>query len=554
MARKSIPFNNVDTAWLQMEDPTNLMMITGVLLLRKPADFARLRRTVEYRLLTLDRFLMRPVSSRVPLRNPRWELDPHFDLDYHLHRIALPAPGNESTLQELVGNMMSMGLDFNRPLWQFHYIENVKGGAALFGRIHHSIGDDTALVAVMLSLMDLHPNMPLKPPPAKEGRDGGGLLGPVLNPARSVLKTYRNLVGAAWQESAEVLSNPGHALELTGRAVTGGATLAKTLLMPPDPKTIFKGPLGVQKRAAWSGVIPLADVKAVGKVLDAKVNDVLLTAMTGALRRYLIKRGEPVDGLNFRAAVPVNLRPMERALELGNEFSLIFLPLPVGIEDPHDRLLVLKGRMDAIKDSPEAIINFGILNFIGMSPNQLADQIVNIFGTKATAVMTNVPGPRMTLYLAGSAIDNMMFWVPQSGRLGMGVSIMSYDGKVTLGVATDAGLVPDPGAIIDGFHAEFDELMQLVRQVREDEAISRVDGQRKMPIPVEQMPDDNLAETMAQLEALEKKLVELEAAAAAGVSERERCQGITRAGRQCRNRALAESAYCQVHQPAVEAG
>lgn len=534
---ETIPFSNVDTAWLQMEDPTNLMMITGILLLDRPVEFARLRQTLEYRLLPLSRFRMKVVKSRIPWQLPRWETDPHFNLSYHLHRIALPSPGDQTALQEVISNFMSMGLDSSRPLWQFHLIENVGSGSALLGRIHHTIGDGTALVAVMLSLMDMHPDMPLKPPAKESDNKMWNPLAAILNPTRAAWKQSQKIASTIRSESVEALFNPTYAMELAGKAAKGAFTLGKVLLMPPDPPTLFKGNLGVQKRAAWSRTLPLKDIKVIGKMMDAKVNDVLLTAMTGALRRYMMQRGEPVDGLDFRAAVPVNLRPIERSLELGNEFALVFLPLPVGIADPHNRLITLKKRMDAIKNSPEAAITFGILNLVGVSPQQIADQIVSLFGSKATAVMTNVPGPGMTLYLAGAAVDNMMFWVPQSGRLGLGVSIISYAGQVTLGVATDAGLVPDPEAIIEGFHDEYEALMGLVRRAEAGEAL------------VPASAGDNLAQTLAQLTALEERLTEMETAAAPTASETARCQGVTKAGQPCRNRPLPGATFCRHHQP-----
>jgi hypothetical protein len=150
-----------------------------------------------------------------------------------------------------------------------------------------------------------------------------------------------------------------------------------------------------------------------------------------------------------------------------------------------------------------------------------------MFGSKATAVMTNVPGPKMPLYIAGAKIDNMLFWVPQSGRLGLGVSIFSYDSKVSLGVATDAGLVPDPDRIIDGFHVEFEALMEMVREVEADKAEA---AKNKA----------SLAASIAQLEALEKKV-------AGFVDEVVLCAGITKSGRPCRNRAKEGSDYCHLH-------
>ena len=145
-------------------------------------------------------------------------------------------------------------------------------------------------------------------------------------------------------------------------------------------------------------------------------------------------------------------------MNLGNQFGLVFLALPLGLPDPVARLRTVKANMDAIKASPEATVFYGLLNVFGATPQQVEEQVVNLFGSKATAVMTNVPGPQMTLYLAGSRMRNGMFWVPQAGRLGMGISIFSYDGHVTLGVITDAGLVPDPETIARHFEQEFARL------------------------------------------------------------------------------------------------
>jgi diacylglycerol O-acyltransferase len=234
--------------------------------------------------------------------------------------------------------------------------------------------------------------------------------------------------------------------------------------MPPDPPTPFKGPLGVAKRAAWSDPVPLDDVKAAGKALGATVNDVLLAAVTGALRRYLEGRGTPLKDLEFRAVVPVNLRKPEEEHELGNRFGLVFLTLPVGIEDPADRLFELKERMDEIKGSPEAVVALGLLGAIGSAPADVERLVVDLFGRAGTGVMTNVMGPRERISFAGVPAREIMFWVPQSGRLGLGVSILSYAGGVSLGVATDAGLVPDPEKILDGFREEFDALAAAARQ------------------------------------------------------------------------------------------
>ena len=224
---------------------------------------------------------------------------------------------------------------------------------------------------------------------------------------------------------------------------------------------MFKGKLGAVKRAVWSDAIPLADVKACSKSMGATINDLLLSAVTGALRRYMLDRGGVADGLTIRAVVPVNLRPPGEAMELGNRFGLVFLSLPVGTAGEVERLRALKQEMDRIKGSPQAIVAFGVLNALGMASAEIESVGVGIFARKATAVMTNVPGPQKQLYLAGQPIKEIMFWVPQSGRLGLGVSIFSYAGRVRLGIAVDAGLVPNPGMIITHFHEELADLMHV---------------------------------------------------------------------------------------------
>ena len=235
-------------------------------------------------------------------------------------------------------------------------------------------------------------------------------------------------------------------------------------MLPPDPATAFKGRLGRRKRAAWSTPIPLEDFKAIGTAFGATVNDVLVATATGALRRYLERRGEPTVGLSIRASVPVNLRPAADAHKLGNSFGLVFLTLPVGVVDPVKRLGSIKKAMDELKRSPEALVAYGVLNVMGLAPVEVERMGLRFFGSKATAVLTNVPGPREPLYLAGRKLDKVMFWVPQSGHLGLGISILSYAGGVMLGVATDEGLVADPERIVEAFGREFDSLRAAARR------------------------------------------------------------------------------------------
>jgi diacylglycerol O-acyltransferase / wax synthase len=215
----------------------------------------------------------------------------------------------------------------------------------------------------------------------------------------------------------------------------------------------------VAKRVAWADPLSLPEVKAIGKALSASVNDVLLACVAGALRDYLVEKGDIVDDVMMRALVPVNLRPIEEAYRLGNHFGLVFLDLPIGIENPVERLYQVQETMRGLKESYQPMLALGLLAAMGAGPKVLQEKLLEILARNASAVMTNVPGPQMPLYFAGSQIDALMFWVPQSGDIGMGVSIISYNDSVQFGIVTDQRMCPDPEKLIARFGSEFEKLV-----------------------------------------------------------------------------------------------
>jgi diacylglycerol O-acyltransferase / wax synthase len=441
---KRTPMASIDAAWLGMEDPTNLMMVTGVMALDGKIELKRLRLLLDRRLKPFGRFHQRVVRPRTRAGLPHWEDDVNFDVSNHVSHVALPAPGGDGGLRQVVSELMSLPLDFSRSLWHMHVIDNYRGGSVVITRVHHSIADGIALVRVLLSLTDESPTARRPRTPVQPPLDDG--------PPLSWLPA---MVGRGVASGQDLVAHPGKALGLARAGVHGAYRLGRMVALPSDPQTLFKGRLGRPKRAAWSEAVPLEDFKAIGKAFGATVNDVLVAVATGALRRYMDKRGQPTAGIAIRASVPVNLRPVDQAHRLGNAFGLVFLTLPIGIVDPARRVRSIKKEMDELKRSPDAIVAFGALNLIGHAPVEVEQLGLRFFGSKATAVLTNVPGPRQPLYLAGQKIDNVMFWVPQSGHLGLGISILSYDGGVRLGIATDAGLVPDPERIVENFKVEF---------------------------------------------------------------------------------------------------
>ncbi|HVE49653.1 MAG TPA: wax ester/triacylglycerol synthase family O-acyltransferase [Casimicrobiaceae bacterium] len=447
----------VDTAWLRMDRPQNLMMICGVLLFRERVAHSRLRALVEERFLVFPRFRQRA------LQMPGfcvWETDREFDLNDHVVRARLPGKGDRDALEALVSRLIASPLDAARPMWQFHLVENFDGGSALVARIHHCYADGMALVRVMLSMTDRSAQGPAAMPFERKHRnEQSSPFDALLQPLNGVMKAAKRIGATIVERGAGIWQHPAQAIELAnqGSLLTGEA--ARLALMGEDSRTRFKGRVNIAKRVAWADPLNLDEVKTVGKALQATVNDVLLSCVAGALRSYLVAKGDAVDDVHMRALVPINLRPLEKAYKLGNRFGLVFLDLPIGIENPVERLYAVRANMNALKGSYQPLLAMGILAAMGAGPRLLQDGILNVLSKNASAVMTNVPGPREPLYLAGARIDGLMFWVPQSGDIGMGVSIISYAGEVRFGLVTDRGLCPDPERVIDRFAHEFEMLL-----------------------------------------------------------------------------------------------
>lgn len=437
---KTYPMSAADASWFHNDGPSNLAIVMGVVLTREPLDFNRVRQVYRERLVTFDRFRQRVVETGFPLPTPHWQDMPNFDIDQHLHHIGLPAPHDEQALVGLINDIASTPLDHALPLWQVYIVDGVDGGSALIMRCHHCIADGTAMMILINRLYDPAPGAPPLQAPRPRGKPirvaDKGLLAPAINA----------VAGAA-----------RGALALAG----GAGMLVGEMLRTDDPPSPLKGDFGPAKRVAWSKPFPISDIKAIGQQHGAKVNDVLVAAMTGALRTYLKGRGVNVNATTLRAMVPVDLRPPQRMGQLGNEFGLVVLDLAVTRARADHRLALTKARMDALKQSPEPLATRALLDLLGRGPKFLEDFSNDLFGRKASVVMTNVTGPREELYLAGAPIERMLAWAPHPGKqLGMAVSILSYKGMAGLTVIGDAHLVPDPEVITEAFNDEFMKMLK----------------------------------------------------------------------------------------------
>jgi WS/DGAT/MGAT family acyltransferase len=459
--------SGVDTAWLRMDRPSNLMMIVGIDVFERPVEYARLRAVVSERLLAFDRFRQRVEHDAAGVA--WWVDDDRFDLACHLRRHRLEGAGTDADLQRFAAELAATPLDPERPLWQFHLVDNYRGTNALVVRIHHCIADGIALVRVMLSLTD---DAADAPPQGRRRRgrqafesDDGSMLSspwkPFLQPLTLGAVRAIEATGTVVTRSMRLAGDPERLVDYAQAGQRVIADAARLALMATDTASCLKGKPGVAKGVAWNEPLPLDDVKVVCRALCASVNDVLLSCVAGALRTYLRGRGEETAGCEIRAMVPVNLRPADEPLELGNRFGLVPLVLPVGMGNPLARLQEVRERMASLKGGYQAVLAYGLLGAVGWAPKLLQDPILDFMASKATAVMTNVPGPREPLSLAGQKLSRMMFWVPQSSDIGLGVSILSYAGGVQFGVIADRRLCPEPQQLIDAFGPEFERLMLI---------------------------------------------------------------------------------------------
>ena len=461
-------FTNLDTMFLRLDNPVDPMIVTGVMVLGAPIDLEQLKATIETRLLRIGRFRQRVVPSRLPWRTPYWQDDPGLDLDYHVRRVTLPPPGDQAALQRTVSQLAGTLLDMARPPWQVLLVEAYGPGCALICRMHHSLADGVALIHVLLSLADTAAEDSKSGTEHKYSQHGPDVI------RRSPPRIRRPHVRRFVRRGLQTLGHLQHIPELAQLGRDAIADVVDIVLLPPETDTALRGAPSLPKRIAWSGPVPLDDIKTIGRRLGGTVNDVLLTALAGALRRYLQARQDLPAEVSLHAVMPVNRRPTGAEMELGNRIGGVFLSLPVDVADPTERLAELKRRMDALKDSLQPALVNAALEVFSRVPSTARTLAIGYLASRATVLVTNVKGPQERLYLAGAPVEEMMFWIPRYGGIGVGISILSYAGQVRLGVISDTDIVPDPENIIAGFRDEFDQLLAQALETKQPRSIKEL--------------------------------------------------------------------------------
>ncbi len=429
-----------------MDQPKNLMTVNCIMMLADELDMATLVKVITDRLLIVPRFRQSLYSAGVwPFGRYRWFESEDFDLGRHLIEVNLDEPGSTVEFRAFLSGEMSRPFDPRYPLWRLFLVHGYEGRSVLFWQLQHSIGDGVALMVLLLSLMELGP-------PSEE----------VHNPLNDLFslpeidpEVARRHLEAVLPEATRLMVKPAQALARTRPLllwIGGLLSFIRLTFLSPDRRSVFKRPMSGIKRVAWSRAISLESIQKHRMELGGTVTDVLMTAVAGAFRRYVIQRGETPQDL--RVLVPVSLRPIEEMRDLGNRFGLVFLRLPISISDPVARLAELRRRMRRLKGSLQPLVTMVALGVLGRSPRWFQRLVLWIFGLKGTVVVSSVPGPTQPLFFGGQSVEDLVFWVPQSAGLNVGLSILTYDGKVTVGLMSDAAALDTPQTVIDAFDEE----------------------------------------------------------------------------------------------------
>jgi WS/DGAT/MGAT family acyltransferase len=418
-------------------------------------DAARLARYGESQLGKLPSYRRKlafaPFSGR-----PVWVDDPYFDLDYHLRHTALPAPGSEEDLKRLVGRVLSQPLDRDRPLWEMWLVEGLERDRfALLIKVHHCMMDGVSGANLLTTLFRAEPDASIPRTGAWLPREPPSPLRLVLDEAIDRTSTPAALARAA----AGALRAPGRTLRGARERAASVSEALRTALHLPSA-TVLERPIGPHRRVEWR-VFDLSEIKALGQQLGGKVNDVVLAIVTGAMRRILERRGEPLEKIDYRVVVPVNVRSPSGEPGVANRDSAFFLSLPVSESDPLVRFEAVRTETARLKSSHAA----DGIDFLG----QLIDRtgstwLIGLFARIALRVqpynqiVSNVPGPQFPLYVLGARLLELYPIPPLFERQGLGTAVMSYDGRLCWSILADRDLVPDLGALARDVDEAFHEL------------------------------------------------------------------------------------------------
>ena len=417
---------------------------------------------LEARLGLVPRYRQKLAFPPLDTGRPFWVDDPSFNLDYHVRHTALPKPGSEDQLRQLVGRIFSQRLDRSKPLWETWIVQGLDGGRfALISKTHHALVDGVSGVDIATVLFDLSP-VPAELEPQEtwtpEPEPSEAEL--VVDGVKGLIRTPFSLAGRALgaiQRPGDTIERVREAAEGIGEVVWAG--------MNPAPDVPLNVPIGPHRRVRWLQS-RLADFKEIKNSLGGTVNDAVLAVVAGALGRWLRDRGVRTEGTELRALVPVSIRGENERGALGNRIAAMRGPLPVYVDDPVERLRVVQQGMGELKESKQALGAEVIAGLQGFAPPTLLAQASRLnFSTRLfNLIVTNVPGPQFPLYVLGRRMEHI-YPVPfLAGERSLAIAIMSYDGGMDFGLLGDYDAMPDLDVLAEGIEGALAELLLLARR------------------------------------------------------------------------------------------
>ncbi len=454
----------LDAQFLHMEDDRSPMHIAGLCTFEGPAPTREeARRVFAAKLALVPRYRRRVRFLPLWLGRPVWVDDPHFDIDYHVRRTALPAPGDDAALCALMGRLMSQVLDRTRPLWEAWIVEGLEGGRwALVSKVHHSMVDGVSAVGLTETLLDQEPNPPLPAASAWTPAPEPSRVAKVLDAWQGLAHDARRLAGSA----VAAVRHPAAGARDLRETWAGLAAFTGRLLTLRTGA--IQGSVGKHRSYAHASA-SLADVQTIRKALGGTVNDVVLAAVSGGYRALLADRGENPNTARVRSLVPVSMRAPDAHGLLDNRVSAVLCDLPVHIADPGQRLQAVRAEMERLKASHMAEAGAWVVDIGDIAPpfvvgaiTRLAMRVMHQVPQRSLAtVTTNVPGPRQPLYCFGRKMLEWYPYVPISQGLRVGTAILSYAGRIRFGVTSDYDTVPDATVLARGIAQGVDELLAL---------------------------------------------------------------------------------------------
>jgi WS/DGAT/MGAT family acyltransferase len=456
----------VDAGFLHQEGPSTHMHVGGVALFEGPPPLHReLIDHIRLRLPLVPRYRQKIATPPLWLGRQRWIDDPNFNLEYHVRHTALAAPGEEEQLRRLAARIYSQALDRSKPLWEMWLVEGVAGGRfALITKNHHALVDGIAGVDLMTTLFDVT----RKPSEQAPGDDWN----PRPEPGTSELSVtgLRETAGALGAlaglplRAAAAAVQPGRAIGQVARVVEAVGEVARGAILAPAPPSPLNVPITPHRRLGFAAA-RLEDFKTVKNAFGGTVNDVVLTAVAGALRRFYEFRGEDTDGVTLRVAVPVSTRGDDHG-SFGNRVTQVVAPLPLHISDPLERLRVIRRAMDGVKDSKQAMGAEAIAEMQDFAPPTILAQAsrLNFNNRMFNLLVTNVPGPQMPIYALGRELQATYPIAFLAGDRALAIAILSYNGGVYFGLLADYDALPDIDVIVDGLEHALAELVKLAHE------------------------------------------------------------------------------------------